>query len=86
MRKSLSTGTPVTVHPEGHRPEDTWDGVIVKVRCWDDGTPQGLVDVECTETGGFLNQCVGQVTTVEPIRLTVRTDTEAQPALFDPIP
>lgn len=87
--KRLPPGTPVAVHPgNGHLPEAHWHGLVLFHH--DDGVGGllGLTDVECTDPHGFLNNWVGQVTTVETKTLrrieTAPVPEPEQGALFTP--
>lgn len=60
-RPKFPIGTHVTVHPEGCIEPSYWAGRVVAI----ESLEAGLVNVECTDPRGFLNNHVGHVTTFD---------------------
>lgn len=73
--RRLPVGTPVAFYPGGnYRPEAHWHGVVAV-----HSEPEaGLVDVECTDPHGFMNNRVGQLTTVDARLLRKDAAADAQ--------
>ncbi|WP_331721564.1 hypothetical protein [Streptomyces sp. NBC_00212] len=74
--RKFPIGTAVAFYPGGgHRPDAHWLGIVEEHLYAPDGKPWGLTNVRCTDPRGFLNNRVGQVTTVQTRKLR-RLDSE----------